>query len=101
MTTGKTFCINLLSEHHGDLSFAFGGKIPPEDRFATGKWSEWDGRTPYLDDAQANLFCHADALYEYGTHSIVIGKVKFVRIHGEVRPLVYADGRFVPITLPL
>ena len=92
---GTSFCVNLLSEHHGDLSFAFGGKTAPEERFKLGNWAWSDERTPFLQDAQANLFCSADAIYVYGTHSIVIGKVSSVRVSGEVCPLVFADGRFI------
>ena len=31
----------------------------------------------------------------YGTHSIVIGKVRAVRMHGEIAPLIYSDGRLI------
>ncbi len=92
---GSNFCVNILSEHHGDLSCAFGGKTAPGERFRVGDWSWSDDATPFLQDAQASLFCAADAIYGYGTHSVIIGKVSSVRISGDVCPLVFADGRFI------
>jgi flavin reductase (DIM6/NTAB) family NADH-FMN oxidoreductase RutF len=91
------FCINLLSPDHADLSFAFGGRVAPEERFAQGDWADDEGGTPYLLDAQSNLFCTVDAMLDYGTHTIFVGRVARVRNHGEVRPLVYGNGRFIPV----
>jgi flavin reductase (DIM6/NTAB) family NADH-FMN oxidoreductase RutF len=92
---GKLFCVNLLASEHGPLSTAFGGKLPPQDRFSMGLWHfEGDG-PPYLSDAQANIFCFVDAMMDYGTHTIFVGKVDAVRLHGDVRPLIYGNGRFI------
>lgn len=95
LTMGRRFCINLLAEDHGDLSFAFGGKVPPEERFAQGAWEGVEAEVPYLADAQSNLFCTVDGRHDYGTHTIVIGRVDSVRLHGAVRPLIFGDGRFL------
>ena len=95
MELGKKFCVNILSADHSGLSSAFGGKLPAHERFSLGTWhAERDG-PPYLDDAQANLFCTVDATIDYGTHTIFIGKVIAVRLQGAVRPLVYGDGRYL------
>jgi flavin reductase (DIM6/NTAB) family NADH-FMN oxidoreductase RutF len=92
---GANFCVNLLAADHIPLSAAFGGKLPPEDRFSLGAWQTHGTGVPYLDDAQANIFCVVDAMIEYGTHTIFIGRAEAVRLHGEVRPLIYGDGRFI------
>lgn len=91
------FCINLLNPDHAELSFAFGGRVAPEQRFDFGNWAEDDGGTPYLLDAQANLFCSVDAMLDYGTHTIFVGKITNVRLHGDVNPLIYGDGRFLGV----
>ena len=96
LAMGHRFCVNLLASDHGDLSFAFGGRVAPEERFAQGEWAA-DADVPYLADAQSNIFCVVDALHDYGTHTIVIGKVASVRLHGEVRPLIFGDGRFLAV----
>lgn len=97
LTMGRRFCINLLAADHGDLSFAFGGRVAPGERFAQGQWRQGEEEVPYLADAQSNLFCTVDALFGYGTHSIVVGRVESVRLHGDVRPLIFGDGRFLAV----
>ena len=97
LAMGQPICINLLGEHHEDLSSAFGGRSRPEDRFRNGPWSYHDEAPPYLTDAQANIFCVVDALFDYATHTIVVGKVHSIRLEGEVRPLIFGDGRFIPL----
>lgn len=94
LSIGTAFCVNLLSEGHDDLSFAFGGQLPQEERFALGGWELEE--VPYLKDAQVNFACTVDAMFEYGTHSIVVGRIDAIRMPGEFAPLVYGDGRFLP-----
>ena len=50
--------------------------------------------TPYLADAPANLICARAELHAYGSHGIFIGRVKSIRLHGTLTPLVYIDGRY-------
>ena len=97
LTLGKAVCVNLLSEQHGDLSFAFGGKLKPEERFATEGWAYDPAGTPYLTGAQANIFATVDALFDYATHTIVVSKATSVLLAGEIAPLIYGDGRFIPL----
>jgi flavin reductase (DIM6/NTAB) family NADH-FMN oxidoreductase RutF len=97
LTMGSLFCVNLLHGAHTELSQVFGGKVVPEERFKFGDWDHDADNIPYLLDAQANVFCAVDALMPYGTHTIVVGKVRHVRLHGEIAPLIYSDGRFIAI----
>jgi flavin reductase (DIM6/NTAB) family NADH-FMN oxidoreductase RutF len=97
LTMGSLFCVNLLQGAHTELSQVFGGKVVPEERFKFGDWDHDADNIPYLLDAQANVFCAVDALMPYGTHTIVVGKVRHVRLHGEIAPLIYSDGRFIAI----
>lgn len=94
LALGTPFCINLLSEGHGELSTAFGGRLPQQERFSLGGWET--GNLAYLKDAQANFACTVDAVFAYGTHSIVVGRIAAVRISGEFAPLVYGNGSFLP-----
>jgi flavin reductase (DIM6/NTAB) family NADH-FMN oxidoreductase RutF len=97
LTMGSLFCVNLLHGAHAELSQVFGGRVVPEERFNFGSWDHDPDGTAYLTDAQANVFCFVDALLAYGTHSIVVGRVRHVRLHGEIAPLIYSDGRFIAI----
>jgi len=85
------FCVNVLHREHVDLSQAFSGGRPHEERFASGEWASDAAGIPYLVDAQANLFCRRTAFVSYGTHTIFIGEVEHVAIRERIDPLVYLD----------
>ncbi len=86
--------VNLLPQNQRDVSSAFGGGVPHDQRFTVGDWRESD-RLPELGGAQANLRCVIDAILAYGTHSIVIARVLDVRVSDAVAPLVYQDGGYL------
>jgi flavin reductase (DIM6/NTAB) family NADH-FMN oxidoreductase RutF len=88
------FCVNILHAHQIDIADAFSGRTGDGDRFLTGEWASDDEDMPYLIPAQASIFCETDALSSYGTHTIVIGKVRHVAVRGQVAPLLYQDGQY-------
>jgi hypothetical protein len=45
-------------------------------------------------DAQASIVCAKQDRFDYGSHTIFLGRVTSVDIHGEVDPLIYVDGRY-------
>jgi flavin reductase (DIM6/NTAB) family NADH-FMN oxidoreductase RutF/DNA-binding SARP family transcriptional activator len=80
MRTAKRFVINLLAADHGE--FARRVAAPGADRFAEP-----------LHDPLAVIECELEAEYPGGDHTIVVGRVRDVRVrHGE--PLVYFAGGF-------
>lgn len=87
--------VNLLSREQQDVSAAFGGGVPQEERFRSGDWREGPGGLPELIGAQANLSCVIDAMLAYGTHSIVIARVLAARVSDAVAPLIYQDGAYL------
>lgn len=87
--------VNLLARHHRDVSMAFGGGVPREERFKVGDWQDGANGLPALADAQAQLECVIDAMLAYGTHSIVIARVIRARVSGAVDPLIYQDGGYL------
>jgi flavin reductase (DIM6/NTAB) family NADH-FMN oxidoreductase RutF len=64
-----------------------------EDRFGLGGWSEEHG-VPVLLDAQACIICAKEDRFDYGSHTIFLGRVTSVGIHGAVDPLIYVDGHY-------
>jgi flavin reductase (DIM6/NTAB) family NADH-FMN oxidoreductase RutF len=56
---------------------------------------------PYVDGAQACVFCSQDGRYLYGTHSLVIGKVRelIVRDAAGLDSLVYHAGAYGTVAL--
>jgi len=96
------FCVNLLRSEQADLSNAFSGKLPSEERFLHGAWKEDKDGLPYLADAQASIFCTRHGAVDHGSHSIFIGAVESVRMIDEVSPLLYSNGaysRCIPLDL--
>jgi flavin reductase (DIM6/NTAB) family NADH-FMN oxidoreductase RutF len=87
--------VNLLSRHQQDVSAAFGGGVPREERFRIGNWSEGRNGLPVLEGAQANLLCVIDTMLAYGTHSIVIARVLSAQVSETVAPLIYQDGAYL------
>ena len=87
--------INLLASSQRDVSNAFGGGTPREERFKVGNWSASPNGLPQLDGAQANLDCVIDAMLAYGTHSIVIARVLRASVSEGVDPLIYQDGGYL------
>lgn len=87
--------INLLGRNHSEISAAFGGGVPREDRFKVGDWQHCENGLPALANAQVNLECVIDTMLAYGTHSIVIARVLRARTMGNVDPLIYQDGKYL------
>ncbi|MFZ1741858.1 MAG: flavin reductase family protein, partial [Pontixanthobacter sp.] len=92
------FCVNLLRHGHEDAAQAFSGGTEKLKRFQTGDWQYDDRGTPYLADAQSNLFCTINAALTYASHSIFVGTVNRVRLEGQIAPLIYSDGRYTKLT---
>ena len=87
--------VNLLSKNQKDVSVAFGGGVPHDQRFKFGDWIEGENGLPFLDQAQASLQCVIDAMLAYGTHSFVIARVLRARVSEAGSPLVYQDGAYL------
>ncbi len=90
----RAFCINLLDSKQEYVGTAF-STLPSEERFTVGDWQPGHLGLPYLVGAQATIFCTAEAMHTYGTHTIFIGKVLQTVVAEHVRPLVYLDGGFL------
>ena len=87
------FAINILHRGQTQISIGCGGKARGEDRFGVGGWSEEHG-VPVLPDAQACIVCAKEERFDYGSHTIFVGQVTFVGVHGAVDPLIYVDGHY-------
>jgi flavin reductase (DIM6/NTAB) family NADH-FMN oxidoreductase RutF len=85
------FCVNLLLNKHQLCSDAFAGKLTVSERFDVGTWHH-DHELPFLADALANVFCMVDRTLEYGSHTIVIGRVLDARVAHPIEPLIHLDG---------
>ena len=86
------FCVNILHSDQEDHARLFTDSARRDIRFDHGDWAMEDA--PALAGAQAAIHCERVQHVDYGTHSIIIGAVRAVRLRLDVDPLLYVDGRF-------
>ncbi len=100
VTVGAYFAINILKQAHSPVSTVCSTGDQGEHRFEFGQWVRQPGAAPHLVDAEAVFNCQVDAVYPYGTHNIVIGKIQEVLLStGEPEPLAYLNGHYVRVTI--
>ena len=90
----KPFSVNLLDRRHQHVSNAFGSSSLRAERFRDGGWQLSELGVPVMAEAIASVECDVGRLVEYGSHIIVIGEVRHVRIGEGVDPLIYCDGKY-------
>ena len=86
------FCINLLNNKQEDLSNICSDEDMYDQRFKDKNWNLDD--IPFLQNAQANIFCKVDKLTSYHTHTIVVGLVEDAKYADEISTLTYVDGEY-------
>ncbi len=62
-------------------------------RYANDYWNT--DETPFLKDAQSNIFSQVDEVISYNSHSIVIAKVLRAQSADSFNGLIYADGGYL------
>ena len=94
LKTTQSFCLNLLSNGQKHVADICSNSEKINERFSNDSWLKRE-ETPYLENAQSNLFCNLKEIMEDTTHSIFIGEVQDL-IHNEaLKPLVYQEGKYV------
>jgi flavin reductase len=95
----QAFTVSLLNREQAEFASRF-NKRKPAERFSEGRWeylSEGEvrvGGLPFLCDAQANIFCDIDETIESHTHTLLIGRVRCLRLGRAIDPLLYCDGQY-------
>ena len=95
MKAGLPFCINILAENQQKVADYCSRGQKSENHFKAGSWKNGYDDLPYLEGAQANVFCYNDESICYATHTVFIGRVQQVYLHGEVAPLMYLNGGYI------
>ncbi len=88
-TTGA-FAVNVLGEHHAEVSRRFARK--GVDRFAGVGHRPGATRAPVLDEVAAHLDCERHAVHDTGDHEIVLGRVVHLDADEGIRPVVFHGG---------
>ncbi|MBO9534318.1 MAG: flavin reductase [Solirubrobacteraceae bacterium] len=93
----QAFAINVLAEHHQEVSNSFA---------RSGNTAAWEAVShesgasgaPLLDEAHAAVDCQVEQIVEGGDHQIVIGRVLEIRHPaGDARPLLYYAGKYLDL----
>ena len=91
------FCVNVLAEHHEEISRRFARK--GVDRFE-GLGVHDRAAGPALDDAVAWIDCTVRDEHDAGDHSIVVADVLGMDAVEERVPLVFLRGRYGTFVAP-
>ncbi|MBK3420607.1 flavin reductase, partial [Methylobacterium ajmalii] len=84
---------------HRDLAAAI-AQAPSAARFDHGTWralradSEAIEGLPWLEEADATLFCAIDVCHDYGTHAVLIARIAGAVGACPGDPLLYRDGGY-------
>ena len=92
IVSGSKFCINLLTKDQHELSNICSDDQKHDQRFVDQNWNL--DNLPFLENAQANIFCKVDKLSSYHTHTIVIGLVEDANFADTISTLTYVDGDY-------
>lgn len=89
------FCVNVLGAAQQAIAevFAGVGKLPPEERFARGKWEPGESGSPALVGSVATFDCAVYRSYTAGSHRIFVGEVLQCR-EGDGEALLYSRRQF-------
>lgn len=88
----KTFCVNVLSTQQRHVADTFAGRPrngKPYD-FNNTIWKQGRAGAPRLRDAVSTFDCVLDIAYDFGSHTIFIGRVVAVS-ERTGSPLLYTD----------
>ncbi|MDZ7874026.1 MAG: flavin reductase [Rhizobium sp.] len=93
--SARHFCVNTLMPGQEDISNAFGGLTPTEDRFSFGQWGKGIIGTPVLLDASVSFECELVNAIDEATHRVFFGRVLAVRENEERGALLYCMRRYL------
>lgn len=93
-------CINTLAAGHEPLSNLFGGRTPPEERFASGAWRVAATGAPMLVGAVVAFDCRIVRTVEVGTHNVLFCEVVGVAEGGSHESLIYYSRRYHTLSGP-
>ena len=84
------FAVNVLEEGQSEVADIFAGRVeaPDGDRFASCCWDILETGAPMLR-ALAGFDCTVQSAELIGTHHVIIGLVRAVRVEEKGSPLIY------------
>ena len=101
LATASHFCVNVLQAKQVAIAQTFSNSKLKDVRFAGGEWEISPDQPPLLRGAQVCLVCERTQLVAFATHTICIGTVTSIRLGDSIEPLLYLDGKFVNVGMPV
>lgn len=83
------YSLALLADDQADVADAFAGRVPPQERFNTGQWSQWPSGHPMLLGAVTAVDCDVIGSIETGTHVLFAGAVIEAETTSSRSPLLW------------
>lgn len=92
----KAFSINLLAASHSETVAIFSKQRGLEGaaRFLPDQWSDGPLGQPMLRSALVSFECSLEGAHDYGTHTILIGRVGDMASQDAETAMLYLDGCF-------
>jgi flavin reductase (DIM6/NTAB) family NADH-FMN oxidoreductase RutF len=87
-----TFCVNILADHHAEISAAFAR--PGTDKFAGVAWEPAPSGAPLLEGVSAWIDCTLEHEFPGGDHTIVVSRVQQLGSDGTRAPLLFHRGAY-------
>jgi flavin reductase (DIM6/NTAB) family NADH-FMN oxidoreductase RutF len=92
----RYFCLNMMSEDHSEILERFSRSDMRDKRFSAEDWDEGPKKMPVLRGALASQICTVQGTYDYGTHTIFVGRVDDVLLpktqDKNPAPLIWMNG---------
>jgi flavin reductase (DIM6/NTAB) family NADH-FMN oxidoreductase RutF len=96
INTRRHYCLNLMSEENFGILERFSRSDMRDKRFTPEDWTEGPQGLPILRGALASQICTVQGTFDYGTHTIFVGRVDDVILADAPTknsiPLVWMNG---------
>ncbi|MBF8270711.1 MAG: 4-hydroxyphenylacetate 3-monooxygenase [Gammaproteobacteria bacterium] len=93
-TGADKFAVNLLASDQISQSKDCAGGLPQDSRVNNKEWEVHDTGVAILKGAQTHILCRKSKMFEYGTHTILIGDVYNILVNKTIDTLIYMDGKY-------
>mgnify|MGYP000028148383 FL=1 len=85
----QVLCVNVLAAEQQPISNVFASKLPSNERFQHGNWTQLVTGSPVFTDALASFDCEIEQINPVGTHSIFLCRVVAIKYNEPTESLVY------------
>jgi flavin reductase (DIM6/NTAB) family NADH-FMN oxidoreductase RutF len=103
ISSSGRYCLNLMRDSHSDILERFSRSDMRHVRFDAENWHLSTSGLPVLCDALASQLCTVMDSFDYGTHTVFVGRIDDVilpEISGRMSPLIWTNGSRASLANP-